>query len=198
MFAAFREEAKRIATAMEDARNRDVFSDLLRRGPRAMLPTETGFDVLMAASDRRREGGYASIRALLVDTTTKRFVLAMQTFVARCGWRTAEDQTSKFAIATHKNVALQVLAQGPPVEQVRRHGQRFVVPRRNAGAVLRGRLGGGFRRMPAPSAIAIELDDPALADAYEPQESLVSCKLVRNITRLAMTARSAVSMTQPG
>ena len=89
MFAAFREEAKRIATAMEDARNRDVFSDLLRRGPRAMLPTETGFDVLMAASDRRREGGYASIRALLVDTTTKRFVLAMQTFVARCGWRTA-------------------------------------------------------------------------------------------------------------
>lgn len=88
-FATFREEAKRIAAAMEDARNWDVFSDLLRRGPGAMLPAETGFDVLLAASDRYRDGGYASVRALLANAATTRFVLAMQAFVARRGWRNA-------------------------------------------------------------------------------------------------------------
>lgn len=88
-FGAFRDEAKRIATAMGEARNWDVFSGLVHDGPLALLPGEQGFDLLLAAAGRRREAGYATVRALLADAATTRFVLAMQGFVARCGWRNA-------------------------------------------------------------------------------------------------------------
>ena len=88
-FAAFREDAKRIASAMGEARNWDVFAGLVRDGPLAALPAEKGFDVLLAASESRREAGYASVAALLTDAATTRFVLALQAFVARRGWRNA-------------------------------------------------------------------------------------------------------------
>ena len=71
---------------MGEARNWDVFADLLRDGPLA-FPAVPGFDILLAASDSRREAGYTSVAALLADAATTRFVLAVQAFVARRGWR---------------------------------------------------------------------------------------------------------------
>jgi CHAD domain-containing protein len=86
-FAAFRAEAKRIASAMGDARNWDVFGDLVRDGPLQAYPDEAGFEALLAATERRRQTGYAIVRSLLSDSSTTRFVLSVQAFVARRGWR---------------------------------------------------------------------------------------------------------------
>jgi inorganic triphosphatase YgiF len=88
-FAVFREDAKRIASAMGDARNWDVFADLVRDGPLKAFPDQGGFDAVLAASNRRRDAGYESVRMLLADAATTRFVLLAQAFVARRGWRNA-------------------------------------------------------------------------------------------------------------
>jgi inorganic triphosphatase YgiF len=86
-FTIFRDEAKRIASAMGEARNWDVFAELAREGPVEALPAEAGFDALVAASARRRDAGYEMVRTLLADAATTRFVLTVQAFVARRGWR---------------------------------------------------------------------------------------------------------------
>lgn len=126
-FATFRAEAKRIATAMEGARNWDVFAHFLRDGPLAALPAEAGFDELLAAADRRREAGYASVGTLLADAATPRFVLAMQAFAARRGWRNALPGTklpqltvpaSNFAAACLDRLH----------RRVRRRGRRLLDP----------------------------------------------------------------------
>ncbi len=88
-FAGFREDAKRIASAMGEARNFDVFLAMLRAGPLRAFPDEPGFSGMIAECETRRETGYARIRALLSSPETTRFVLSMQGFVARHGWRNA-------------------------------------------------------------------------------------------------------------
>jgi inorganic triphosphatase YgiF len=88
-FVLFRLEAKRIASAMGEARNWDVFADLVRDGPHEAFPSEPGFEALLAATNRRRDAGYETVRALLADAATTRFVLSVQAFVARRGWRNA-------------------------------------------------------------------------------------------------------------
>ena len=88
-FALLRAEAKRIASAMEEARNWDVFADLVRDGPLGPFAAEPGFAALLAAAGRRRDAGYETVKALLADAATTRFVLSAQAFVARRGWRNA-------------------------------------------------------------------------------------------------------------
>ncbi len=88
-FAGFRADAKRIASAMGEARNFDVFLAMLRAGPLKAFPDEPGFAGMIAECEARREAGYARIRALLSSPETTRFVLSMQGFVARHGWRNA-------------------------------------------------------------------------------------------------------------
>jgi triphosphatase len=88
-FLALRSEAKRIASAMGDARNWDVFADLVKEGPRSAFPAEPGFEPLMADAEARSTIGYEAVGQLLADADTTRFVLSVEAFVSRRGWRNA-------------------------------------------------------------------------------------------------------------
>jgi triphosphatase len=88
-FTAFRNQAKQIATAMGEGRNWDVFQQLLRDGPAAAFPEQPGFEPIFAAAEQYRTAGYDLIGKLLASPETTRFVLSLQAFVARRGWRNA-------------------------------------------------------------------------------------------------------------
>lgn len=86
-FAAFRDEAKRIAGIMGEARNWDVFTALLQTGPAAAFPHEPGFAPLFKQCAALRATGYAAVRALLADPATSTFLLSLELFLTRHGWR---------------------------------------------------------------------------------------------------------------
>jgi CHAD domain-containing protein len=86
-FMRFRAQAKEIATALGGARDWDVFIEMLSAGPAAAFPEDAGFAALLADADRQREIGYANAAAMLAAAQTTRFVLALQAFIARHGWR---------------------------------------------------------------------------------------------------------------
>ena len=86
-FTRFREEAKRIASAMGPARDQDVLFDLVEHGPAQALGRDASFDALMKASGRKRAAAYKSVRALIEAPETSRFVLEMQAMIARREWR---------------------------------------------------------------------------------------------------------------
>jgi triphosphatase len=88
-FTELRGEAKRIASAMGDARNWDVFDELVRKGPRGTFVAEPGFDSLIASAHECRGEGHQVVEALLAEPATTRFILAVQSFVARRAWRNA-------------------------------------------------------------------------------------------------------------
>jgi inorganic triphosphatase YgiF len=88
-FVTLRAEAKRLASAMGEARNWDVFAALLQAGPMAAFPDEAGFEAVMAAAADRRKAGYSHVAGVIADPATTRFVLAAQAFVVRRGWRNA-------------------------------------------------------------------------------------------------------------
>lgn len=88
-FTDLRNEAKRIASAMGDARNWDVFAEMVRNGPMVAVSSVSGFGDLLAGVEERRRVAYAEVRALLEDPATTQFVIAAEAFVARRGWRTA-------------------------------------------------------------------------------------------------------------
>ena len=86
-FFAFRNEAKRIANLMGEARNWDVFTALLRAGPIEAFPYEPGFAAMLEQCAGFRAEGYAAVRELLADPATTRFLLGAENFLARHGWR---------------------------------------------------------------------------------------------------------------
>ncbi len=86
-FLTLRENAKRIAGTMGDARNWDVFIAMLHDGPAAAFPDEAGFAGLEAQCAAHREAGYKLVRQLLEDPATTRFLLRAEAFIARRGWR---------------------------------------------------------------------------------------------------------------
>ena len=86
-FGNFRAEAKSIATAMGEARNWDVFAEMLRDGPLAAFGQDDGFAALQQASEAHRRTGYAAVAQMLRAPATSRFVVSVMAFVARRGWR---------------------------------------------------------------------------------------------------------------
>jgi inorganic triphosphatase YgiF len=88
-FSGFREDAKRIASAMGEARNFDVFLSTLRRGPLKAFPDDAGLIDMIAECESRRQAGYGQVRDLLASAETTKFVLSLQAFTARHGWRNA-------------------------------------------------------------------------------------------------------------
>jgi inorganic triphosphatase YgiF len=86
-FSAFREDAKRIATAMGAARNLDVFIALVESGPAPAFAEESGLPAIVSECRVLRETAYEAVKALLAAPETTRFVLSLQAFVARAGWR---------------------------------------------------------------------------------------------------------------
>ncbi|GLR66377.1 inorganic triphosphatase [Acidocella aquatica] len=88
-FTVFREQARNIANAMGEARNWDVFAELLKTGPAAAFPGEAGFETLLAGVAQYRIAGHDAVRSLLGAAETLRFVLSLQGFAATHGWRNA-------------------------------------------------------------------------------------------------------------
>jgi inorganic triphosphatase YgiF len=88
-FAAYRGQAKDIAATLGQARDWDVFITLVGQGPLPAFPLELGFGPLLAGAHAARDDGYAQVRALLEGPELLRFVLGVQGFAARHGWRNA-------------------------------------------------------------------------------------------------------------
>jgi inorganic triphosphatase YgiF len=86
-FVLFRQQAKDAAAKLGEARNWDVFIDLIREGPLAAFPNEAGFSILFRDAENHRDAGYEAASAMITATETSRFVLSLQSFIARHGWR---------------------------------------------------------------------------------------------------------------
>jgi inorganic triphosphatase YgiF len=86
-FVQFRQQAKAIAASLGDARNWDVFIDMLQNGPLAAFPDEAGLQLLLRDAEKHREAGYQTATATLAAAATSGFILSLQAFIARHGWR---------------------------------------------------------------------------------------------------------------
>lgn len=86
-FVRFRAEAKRIASAMGEARDQDVIRDLIEKGPARALGDTASLGALLKASARKRAAAYTAVRALIDAPDTSCFVLDLQSLIARRGWR---------------------------------------------------------------------------------------------------------------
>ena len=84
-FFGFRKEARDIASALGMARDTDVFSSTVEKGPFAAVETDGSIEALRAAIEERREEGYGQAHAMLAAPQTTRFVLEMRGFAARRG-----------------------------------------------------------------------------------------------------------------
>jgi inorganic triphosphatase YgiF len=86
-FCAFRDEAKLIANLMGEARNWDVFTALLQAGPIHAFPHEAGFAAMLSQCAEFRAVGYDAVRKLLASPATTCFLLKLELFLSRHGWR---------------------------------------------------------------------------------------------------------------
>ena len=88
-FVAFRAEAKRIATELAPARECDAFAELVAAGPKAEFGGAEGFTALEALIDIRREALHNDARRLIAAPSCAHFVLRLQVFLVKRGWRNA-------------------------------------------------------------------------------------------------------------
>lgn len=86
-FDALRAEAKRIATALGEARALDALHSDAAKGPMASPSRPVGCGALMARTLQRRASAHEQARELIKDTATTLFILQLQTMIARHGWR---------------------------------------------------------------------------------------------------------------
>ncbi len=134
-FEIFRVQAKQIAAAMGAARNWDVFLQLLRDGPAAAFPQETGFETIFLNAEQHREAGYAQVRALLAAPETTCFILSLQGFVARRGWRNVQapdallrltEPAKHFAAAHLNRMHGKLLKKGKNLQELSPHARHSV------------------------------------------------------------------------
>ncbi len=109
-FQHFREAAKRTASAMNEARNLDVFLALLRDGPLRAFPGEAGLAGIIGECEGRRAAAQAQLGALLAAAETTVFVLSLQAFIARHGWRNAlvPEALTRLTAPAHEFAALHI------------------------------------------------------------------------------------------
>jgi len=86
-----RQEARSIASTMGMARDWDVFASLVRSGPAAHFAGDKGLAAILRSAAERSAHGHKQVQALLDDTATSRFVLRIDAYVARHGWRNGAD-----------------------------------------------------------------------------------------------------------
>lgn len=134
-FTAFRAEAKRLAAIMGDARNWDVFTALLEHGPAQAFAEEPGFVPLSTQCTEKRMAGHEAVRALLAAPETTRFVLALEGFLARRGWRNAASAEAlralsaparEFASATLARLHRKVAKRGKHMARLGAHERHLV------------------------------------------------------------------------
>ena len=88
-FGLLRQQAKDIASAFGPARSCDVMLDMIDEGPRSHFSGRLNFEPLLEALEARRLTAYTDARALLQAPQTSAFVMRLNSFVARRGWRNA-------------------------------------------------------------------------------------------------------------
>jgi inorganic triphosphatase YgiF len=88
-FVAFRAEAKRIASALGPARECDAFAGLIASGPRVAFGDPKVFAALDGLIRARRDRLHEEARRLIADPSSAHFVLRLQSFLAKRGWRNA-------------------------------------------------------------------------------------------------------------
>lgn len=189
-FRAFRADAKRIASAMGEARNWDVFESLMRDGPFGAFPSEAGLEALMADTAARREAGYAAVAALLAHADTTRFVLSVEAFIARRGWRNAlpgselprlTEPASGFAAKCLERLHRQVRKRGkallelPPED---RHRLRIALKNLRYAADFFGDLFGHARAVKSYIQSSAKLQDAL--DSFN--DMVMATDLVRQLT----------------
>ncbi len=86
-FVDLRAEAKRIATALGEARALDAWREDAASGPMTNRSRPEGFNALMARTQQRRAAAYDDARILIQDTAATLFVLRLQTLIVRQAWR---------------------------------------------------------------------------------------------------------------
>jgi inorganic triphosphatase YgiF len=123
-FVEFRAEARRLASVMGEARDWDVFGDLVRAGPLAAFPADQGLHVLLQQATARAEAGHRQVEALLADPGTSRFVLALELFVVRRGWRVGDD-AGRLAILAAPVGVLASECLGQLDRKARKQGKHF-------------------------------------------------------------------------
>jgi triphosphatase len=138
-FGAFRAEAARLASALGQARDWDVFLDLIESGPLPQTQQEAEFDSVFNAIEARRKASYEIARASVGAQATTRFVLDIHAFLAHHGWRNAcaatelprlIDPVREFAEEVLKRLHKRVLKRGKRPENLSpedRHRLRIAV-----------------------------------------------------------------------
>lgn len=84
---ALRDDARPIGKALGEARDWDVLIRTIRAGPLPHFPKAPGFALLLEAAEAKATAAHAAVLQLARDRSTLRFVLSLELFVARRGWR---------------------------------------------------------------------------------------------------------------
>ncbi len=138
-FQAFRAEASRLASALGQARDWDVFLDLMESGPLRQTQHEANFDSVFSAIEARRKASYEIARSSVGAQATTRFVLGIHAFLAHHGWRNTFSATElprlieparEFAEEVLKRLHKRVLKRGKRPEHLSpedRHRLRIAV-----------------------------------------------------------------------
>lgn len=87
--ASVAKRAKTLAAALGDARDGDVFLEILAAGPDATTTDAPDLSALRAAAQQRRDAGYAYARQTLQDATTVSFIDDLRRIVTTQDWRAA-------------------------------------------------------------------------------------------------------------
>lgn len=84
--AAARDRAKTLAGVLGEARNWDVFLDMLAEGPAETLQSDASYAALLVAIETRRAKAYRAARAALDSVETRAFLADFRQAIAERDW----------------------------------------------------------------------------------------------------------------
>ena len=121
---ALRAEAGRLADALGNARDTDVFITETLKTVETALPALGGFDALRQLAEAQRAGHYAAARRALADPRTSWFILELGSWIEQRAWRNGtEPDTLGILAAPAADFAAATLA--GLHDRVRKRGKHF-------------------------------------------------------------------------
>lgn len=159
--------AKRIATVLGQARDWDVFQEMLDQIPREQFTDERAFVALLDAVELRRRAAYRAALALFDGTEPTNFVTDLRRLIATRGWRataaaTAPGSAQKFAAHRLSQLRKRVLKKSHGLARLnveQRHEARIALKKARYGAEFFQTLFGHRRRARAFSRALADLQD---------------------------------------
>jgi inorganic triphosphatase YgiF len=98
-FDALRPQAQKIGAVLGEARDWDVFLEMVRAGPVSRFGEEPGFDRLLAAALAKADAGHAALLQLANGKAATRFVLSLERLASGRGWRRGATGDRLFGLA---------------------------------------------------------------------------------------------------